>query len=59
MCGRLFREDVSWREYHDALNFINEPQTDLFAPAYNIAPTQNPKILLLKGHAVDKFCDQK
>lgn len=47
MCGRFFREDVSWREYHDALNFINERQGELFAPAYNIAPTQSAPIIRL------------
>lgn len=47
MCGRFFREDISWREYHDALNFINEPQADLFIPAYNIAPTQYAPIVRL------------
>ena len=47
MCGRFFREDVSWREYHDALNFINERQGELFAPAYNIAPSQSAPIIRL------------
>ncbi|MEM6899417.1 MAG: SOS response-associated peptidase [Pseudomonadota bacterium] len=52
MCGRFFREDVSWREYHDALNFTNEPQADLFAPAYNIAPTQSAPIICLNEDGV-------
>ena len=38
---------MSWRDYHDALNFTNAPQRDLFAPAYNIAPTQSAPIIRL------------
>lgn len=40
MCGRFFRHDVSWAEYHAALRILNPHGVRPPEPAYNIAPTQ-------------------
>ncbi|MEO0451348.1 MAG: SOS response-associated peptidase [Pseudomonadota bacterium] len=40
MCGRFFRHEVSWEEYHSYLNLFEYAGIDPPEPAYNIAPTQ-------------------
>lgn len=38
MCGRFFREEVSWEEYHDALSLIPPVNTAPPEATYNAAP---------------------
>jgi putative SOS response-associated peptidase YedK len=42
MCGRFFRENVSWAEYYAALNILGDPPEHVEPPeaTYNAAPTQ-------------------
>lgn len=40
MCGRFFREDVTWAEYHAALSIIPPDKVDPPPATYNAAPTQ-------------------
>ncbi|WP_300379271.1 SOS response-associated peptidase [Henriciella sp.] len=46
MCGRFFRQDVTWADYHAALSILQPPEgVDPPESAYNIAPTQLAPIL--------------
>jgi putative SOS response-associated peptidase YedK len=47
MCGRFFRQDVTWEEYHAALSII--PPAGVAPPEadFNIAPTQYVPIVRL------------
>ena len=47
MCGRFYRRDVSWAEYHAALSII--PPAGIAPPEaeYNIAPTQYAPVVRL------------
>ncbi len=38
MCGRFFRHEVSWAEYHDALALIPPEGVEPPEPTYNAAP---------------------
>ena len=38
MCGRFFRHEVTWAEYHDALNLIPPVGVDPPEATYNAAP---------------------
>lgn len=42
MCGRFFRENVSWAEYYAVLNILGDPPERVEPPEamYNGAPTQ-------------------
>ena len=40
MCGRFFRHEVSWAEYHSGLGIVRPDNVDPPEAAYNIAPTQ-------------------
>ncbi|MEM7662774.1 MAG: SOS response-associated peptidase [Pseudomonadota bacterium] len=55
MCGRFFRHDVSWAEYHSALSLIEPDQPDLFGSAYNVAPTQVAPIFRRDDDAPDQL----
>ncbi|MEO1661093.1 MAG: SOS response-associated peptidase [Pseudomonadota bacterium] len=48
MCGRFFRHDVSWEEYHSALSILSVPDSEPPEPAYNIAPTQSVPIIRIE-----------
>ncbi|MEZ5953267.1 MAG: SOS response-associated peptidase [Hyphomonas sp.] len=54
MCGRFFREEVSWAEYHAALSTYIIEGVGPPEAAYNIAPTQYVPIVRLapEGEAV-------
>lgn len=45
MCGRFFRHEVPWAEYHDMLGLILPDNVDPPEAAYNIAPTQYAPII--------------
>ncbi|MCA8902324.1 MAG: SOS response-associated peptidase [Hyphomonas sp.] len=53
MCGRFFRHEVTWAEYHAALSII--PPLGVAPPeaAYNIAPTQYAPIVRLAPEGED------
>ena len=53
MCGRFFRHDVSWEDYHAALSLI--PPEGVAPPEakYNIAPQSIAPIIRYKDHASD------
>lgn len=50
MCGRFFRHEVSWAEYHDALGVIPPEGVDPPSATYNAAPTTVQPIVRNNEH---------
>jgi len=46
MCGRFFRHDVSWEEYHDALNLYAPENVEPPISTYNAAPTTLQPVII-------------
>ncbi len=46
MCGRFFRHEVSWEEYHDALNLFAPENVEAPGSTYNAAPTTLQPVII-------------
>ncbi|MEO0982203.1 MAG: SOS response-associated peptidase [Pseudomonadota bacterium] len=53
MCGRFFREDVSWHNYRDALDLTGDDPEEPHGEAYNVAPTQQSPIAVQTEDGVE------
>ncbi len=49
MCGRTVLGDVSWGQYHEWLNIIQDPGTPELSARYNIPPTTMNPIFIADG----------